>query len=90
MYIREITVRSRGMDYNYVRMRNALSKGDYTKAEEYKVLYESGKVHMRSRSVLNYVIAILLCVSVLLGVYILHSEQKVTENTAISETEVVK
>ena len=78
------------MDYNYVRMRNALSKGDYTKAEEYKLLYEAGKIQKRSLGLLNYVIAILLCVSVLLGEYILHSEQKVTENTTVSETEVVK
>ena len=78
------------MDYNYVRMRNALSKGDYTKAEEYKLLYEAGKIQKRSLGLLYYVIAILLCVSVLLGVYILHSEQKVTENTTVSETEVVK
>ena len=78
------------MDYNYVRMRNALRKGDYTSVEEFKVLYESGKVKKRSVSVLNYVIAILVCVSVLLGTYILHSEQKVAENTTTSGTEVVK
>ena len=32
------------MDYNYVRMRNALKDGDLAKAYEYMLLYESGKV----------------------------------------------
>lgn len=75
------------MDYNYVRMRNALKLGDLEKAEEYKNLYESGKVQRKGVSVLNYIIAILCSVSVLLGIYILHSEQKLseTQSNAISE-----
>ena len=74
------------MDYNYVRMRNALKDGDLAKANEYKLLYESGKVKKRVLSVLDYAIAILLLISVLLGVYILHSENK----TAKMQNETVK
>lgn len=79
------------MDYNYIRMRNALKLGDLEKAEEYKLLYESGKVKKTSVSVIDYVIAILLSVAILLGIYILHSEQKISEsqntdtNTSSSE-----
>lgn len=74
------------MDYNYVRMRNALKDGDLAKANEYKLLYESGKVKKRVLSVLDYAIAILLLISVLLGIYILHSEDK----TAKMQNETVK
>ena len=74
------------MDYNYVRMRNALKDGDLAKANEYKLLYESGKVKKRVLSVLDYAIAILLLISVLLGIYILHSEDK----TAKIQKETVK
>ena len=35
------------MDYNYVRMRKALKDGDLAKADEYKLLYEAGKVKKR-------------------------------------------
>ena len=74
------------MDYNYVRMRKALKDGDLAKADEYKLLYESGKVKKRVLSVLDYAIAILLLISVLLGIYILHSEDK----TAKMQNETVK
>ena len=74
------------MDYNYVRMRKALKDGDLSKANEYKLLYESGEVKKRVLSVLDYAIAILLLISVLLGVYILHSENK----TAKMQNETVK
>ena len=74
------------MDYNYVRIRNALKDGDLAKANEYKLLYESGKVKKRVLSVLDYAIAILLLISVLLGIYILHSEDK----TAKMQNETVK
>ena len=74
------------MDYNYVRMRNALKDGDLAKANEYKLLYESGKVKKRVLSVLDYAIAILRLISVLLGIYILHSEDK----TAKMQNETVK
>lgn len=71
------------MDYNYIRMRNALKDGELEKAEEYKLLYESGKVKKSSVSVIDYVIAILISVAVLLGIYILHSEQKISESQNI-------
>ena len=74
------------MDYNYVRMRKALKDGDLSKANEYKLLYESGEVKKRVLSVLDYAIAILLLISVLLGIYILHSENK----TAKMQNETVK
>ena len=74
------------MDYNYVRMRKALKDGDLSKANEYKLLYESGEVKKRVLSVLDYAIAILLLISVLLGIYILHSEDK----TAKIQNETVK
>ena len=74
------------MDYNYVRMRKALKDGDLSKANEYKLLYESGEVKKRVLSVLDYAIAILLLISVLLGIYILHSEDK----TAKMQNETVK
>ena len=74
------------MDYNYVRMRKALKDGDLAKADEYKLLYEAGKVKKRVLSVLDYAIAILLLISVLLGIYILHSEDK----TAMILNETVK
>lgn len=76
------------MDYNYVRMRNALKLGDLEKAEEYKLLYETGKTKKKTFSVCDYIIAILLSLAVLLGVYILHSEQKISE-TAISNGNAV-
>ena len=82
------------MDYNYIRMRNALKLGDLEKAEEYKLLYESGKVKKNSVSVIDYVIAILVSVAILLGIYILHSEQKIAESqntdTNMSPSEVLK
>ncbi len=73
------------MDYNYVRMRNALKNGDFAEAEEYKLLYETGKVKRKAFSALDYVVAILVAVSVLLGAYILHCEIKSAENTVITE-----
>lgn len=68
------------MDYNYVRMRNALKNGELEKAEEFKKLYECGKPKKKSAAPLDYCIAILVSVAVLLGIYILHSEQKISES----------
>ncbi len=67
------------MDYNYVRMRNAVKDKDYEKAEHYRNLYELGKMKVKAMSPLNIVIAILLSVALLLGVYILYSETKQVE-----------
>ncbi len=77
------------MDYNYVRMRDALKNGEMEKAEEYKLLYEGAKEKKKNIPVLNYIIAILLCISVLLGAYILHSQERrtETENTAAEQVE---
>ena len=76
------------MDYNYVRMRNALRDGDLAKAEEYKLLYEGKKKKTRKFSALDYTILLLLCVSVLLGVYILHSQTKMEESKTVQTQEV--
>ena len=72
-----------GMDYNYVRMRDALKNGELEKSEEFKLLYEGAKEKITSIPVLNYIIVILACISLLLGVYILHSQDRMTnsENT---------
>ncbi len=67
------------MDYNYVRMRNAIKENDYEKAQYYKDLYENGKNKTKSMPVINIVIAALLILSVLLGIYILYSETKLAE-----------
>ena len=67
------------MDYNYVRMRNAVKEKDYEKAEYYRNIYESGNIKEKTFSSLNIVIAILLVIFLLLGVYILHSESKQVE-----------
>ncbi len=79
------------MDYNYVRMRNALKDGDMAAAEEYKLLYEAGKAKKKRFSVLDYTIGSLLLLSVLLGIYILHWEQKAAETqNVVTQTEVAK
>lgn len=76
------------MDYNYVRMRNALHNEDFEAAENYKRLYESGKEKRRALLGIDYVIIILLSVSVLLGVYILRSEQiRLETQTMVNEVE---
>ncbi len=74
------------MDYNYVRMRDALKRGDLQKAEEYKLLYETGKSRKKPFSVIDYTIILLLSVTVLLGIYILHSELQYSANNAYTHT----
>lgn len=81
------------MNYNYVRMRNALKSGELAKAEEYKLLYEAGKIKRKAFSVLDYTIVILLSVTVLLGIYILYSEAQLAgyrdmDNSAVITSEV--
>ena len=68
-----------GMDYNYVRMRNELKNGDMTKAEECRLLYEGKKRERRLISRVDCVIIMLLTVSLILGMYILHSEQRASQ-----------
>ena len=67
------------MDYNYVRMRNAVKENDYEKAEYYRNLYETGKEKTKSVSTVDIIITILISVALLLGVYILYSETKQAE-----------
>lgn len=64
------------MDYNYVRMRNAIKNGDTEKAEYYRLLYEKGHTSKFSINVLDCIIAILFTTSLLLGAYILYSEEE--------------
>lgn len=78
------------MDYNYVRMRNALACGDYESAEHYRRLYETGTQKKSRFSVIDYVIVLLLAISILLGLYISYSELKAAEplDAAVSEVAV--
>ena len=76
------------MDYNYGRMRNALAAEDYESAEHYRQLYRTGTQKTRRFSAIDYVIALLVAVSVLLGVYISYSEQKAADRTDATISEV--
>lgn len=76
------------MDYNYVRMRNAIKNNDLESAEHYRRLYESGIQKTSVFSVIDYVIALLLVMSILLGVYISYSEYKAVEPTGAVTSEV--
>lgn len=58
------------MDYNYVRMRNAMKMGDYNMAEHYKALYKKGIVNEDNTRSLTIAICILAALVVMLGVYI--------------------
>lgn len=78
------------MDYNYVRMRNALKNGELEEAEKYKLLYEGGKTKKKAFSILDYTVVLLLAVTVLLGVYILHSQAKLSENNNVVTNEVTE
>ncbi len=62
------------MDYNYVRMRNAVKENNYEKAEYYRSLYETGNTKTKTITTIDIVILILFVVLLLLGVYILYSE----------------
>lgn len=57
------------MDYNYVRMRNALKDGDTALAEQYKELYENGYDVKQTSHVIDYVLILLTAVAVILGIY---------------------
>ena len=75
------------MDYNYVRMRNAIKESDYEKAQYYKDLYENGTNKTKAIPPINLFIAALLVLSVLLGIYILYSETKLAELNASTHIE---
>lgn len=76
------------MDYNYVRMRNAIKNNDFESAEHYRRLYESGTQKTSLFSVIDYVIALLLVMSILLGVYISYSEHKASVPAEVTTSEV--
>ena len=76
------------MDYNYVRMCNAIKENDYEKAQHYRNLYENGKNTSKTIPVIDVVIIALLILSVLLGAYLLYSETKLAElNVNINKIE---
>ena len=57
------------MDYNYVRMRNALRDGDTVAAEKYRQLYEKRIYKKEDTRGLNILLAVLLAAAVALGIY---------------------
>ena len=71
------------MDYNYVRMRNAESRGDEELAAKYRALYKKGKSGADSH-ILNLLIVLLISVAVALGIYIMAVG---IGNTAVPEPE---
>lgn len=57
------------MDYNYVRMRNALKAGDKDNAEHYRRLFEKRRYKKEDTRGLNMLLVILSVFAVALGVY---------------------
>lgn len=57
------------MDYNYVRMRNALKAGDKDNAEHYRRLFEKRRYKKEDTKGLNILLIILSVFAVALGVY---------------------
>ena len=58
------------MDYNYVRMRNAIKSGDKKAAEKYRSLFEAGQKRPRKRRWLTVISIVLLITAAALGTYI--------------------
>ena len=58
------------MDYNYVRMRNALRDGDTVAAEKYRQLYEKRIYKKEDTRGLNILLAVLFVAAIALGIYI--------------------
>ena len=75
------------MDYNYVRMRNAASRGDIELTAKYRKLYEKGKSRTDSH-MLDWLIVLLFVVAIALGIYISAVGNKKTIVT--EEPEVVE
>ena len=75
------------MDYNYVRMRNAASRGDTELAAKYRRLYEKGKAGADSH-ILDLIIVLLLAVAIALGIYIVMTGNEKT--VMPDETETVE
>lgn len=59
------------MDYNYIRMRNALKAGDTDTAEKYRRLYEARQKPQPKRLWPVIVLSVLLVIAAALGTYIL-------------------
>ena len=57
------------MDYNYVRMRNALKAGDKDNAEHYRRLFEKRRYKKEDTKGLNILLVILSVFAVVLGIY---------------------
>ena len=57
------------MDFNYVRMRNALKAGDKDNAEHYRRLFEKRRYKKEDTKGLNILLIILSVFAVALGVY---------------------
>lgn len=69
------------MDYNYVRMRNALKDGDTESAEKYRRLYEKRLYKKEDTHRLNILLVVLFALAVALGIYsalLLSQENEVT------------
>ena len=58
------------MDYNYVRMRNAVKAGDKKAAEKYRNLFEEGQRPPHKRRWQIVVLIVLLILAAALGTYI--------------------
>ncbi len=57
------------MDYNYIRMRNAAKDGNIELAEQYRQLYESGKDIKETSHIIDYVLVLLVVITIALGAY---------------------
>lgn len=72
------------MDYNYIRMRNAIKAGNDELAAQYRKLYESGKDIKATSHIIDYVLVLLIVIAIALGVYSIcysHSIQNIAPQT---------
>ena len=75
------------MDYNYVRMRNALKAGDESNAEYYRRLFEKRRYKKEDTKGLNMLLIILSVFAVALGIYSVILMAQPTEVTDPGPTE---
>lgn len=59
------------MDYNYIRMRNAIKEGDNAAAEKYRRLYEERQKPQQKQFWPAVMLVVMLVVSAALGTFIL-------------------
>ncbi len=78
------------MDYNYVRMRNALKAGDKDSAEHYRRLFEKRRYKKEDTKGLNILLVILSVFAVALGIYsvILMNQPRESNEPQPTETAV--